>query len=362
MGCHLLPLIDIFLRQTRRRTSIEGVVAGRYIQVERGPHRRDGRLIEDRLAILRQQRAKVLVIHPLPLGLQILLIVLIGLLHDHRDGIIDVNTQVTKTTDLAGVVGDELDGLNSHLGKNRGNHAILSAILGEAEVDVGVDRVHSHILKGVGSDLIGQADATPLLLQVNDGTPMLSDVVQRHFQLLLAIASLAPEHLTGEALIVNANWHRPPSLHDLVSIGPSLDAEGGLVPGVDDAGLRPDEAIAAIGAEVVVAYPVGPQAEVSNVGGEVGLGDILAGDVTVGDVVSVVVVVAAEVGRVDGQARDVAVGIDDAVVVRCRSNLGRQVRPRLEDVALRRLCRGRPSSRRRPDLLLVVAPTAGHTA
>mmetsp|Transcript_8671 Transcript_8671/g.20432 ORF Transcript_8671/g.20432 Transcript_8671/m.20432 type:complete len:240 (+) Transcript_8671:2452-3171(+) len=239
-------------------------------------------------------------------------------------------------------------------------------------MDVGVDRVHSHILKGVGSDLIGQADATALLLQVNDGTPILLDVVQGHFQLLLAVASLASEHLAGKALIVNANWHRRLSLHNLVSVGPSHDAEGGLVPGVDDAGLRPDEAIATLGAEVFVTYPVGPQAEVTNVGGEVGLCHKLTGDDAVGDEVSVYVVVyivvvaaaaaAAEVGRVDGQARYVDVGVDAAVVVRCRSDLSGQVRPRLEDVALRRWRRGRSSSRRRPDLLLVVAPTTGHTA
>lgn len=181
---------------------------------------------------------------------------------------------------------------------------------------------------------------------------------------------LGTEHLARKALIVNADGDRAPSLHNLVAIGTSLDAKGGLVTGVYDTGLCPDEAIATIGAEIAVAYPVRPQAEVSNVGGEVGLGNILAGDDAVGVEILIVLVVAAEVGRVDVKAGDVTVGIGigicvgaKAIVVGRRSDLGRHVRPRLEDVALRRLSGGRSTtSRRRPALLLAVTSTAGHAA
>ena len=179
---------------------------------------------------------------------------------------------------------------------------------------------------------------------------------------------LGTEHLASKALIVDADGDGTPSLHNLVAIGTSLDAKGGLVTGVDDAGLRPDEAVATFGAEIVVAYPVRPQAEVSNVGGEVGLGHVLAGDDAVGVEILLVLVVAAEVGCVDGQAGDVAVGIrigicvgGKAIVVGRRSDLGRHVRPRLEDVALRRLSGGR-STTSRPALLLAVTSTAGHAA
>ena len=179
---------------------------------------------------------------------------------------------------------------------------------------------------------------------------------------------LGTEYLASKALIVNADGDRTSSLHNLVAIGTSLDAKGGLVTGVDDAGLRPDEAVATVGAEIVVAYPVRSQAEVSNVGGKVGLGHVLAGDDAVGVEILLVLVVAAEVGCVDGQAGDVAVGIGicvggKAIVVGRRSDLGRHVRPRLEDVALRRLRGGRSTtSRRRPALLLAVTSTAGHAA
>ena len=179
---------------------------------------------------------------------------------------------------------------------------------------------------------------------------------------------LGTEYLASKALIVNADGDRTSSLHNLVAIGTSLDAKGGLVTGVDDAGLCPDEAVATIGAEIVVAYPVRPQAEVSNVGGEVGLGNVLAGDDAVGVEILLVLVVAAEIGRVDVQAGGVAVDIGicvggKAIVVGRRSDLGRHVRPRLEDVALRRLsgCRS-TTSRSRPALLLAVTSTAGHAA
>ena len=181
---------------------------------------------------------------------------------------------------------------------------------------------------------------------------------------------LGTEYLASKALIVNADGDRTSTLHNLVAIGTSLDAKGGLTTGVDDAGLRPDEAIATIGAEIVVAYPVRSQAKVSNVGRKVGLGHVLAGDDAVGVEILLVLVVAAEVRRVDGQAGDVAVGIGigicvggKAIVIGRRSDLGRHVRPRLEDVALRRLSGGRSTtSRRRPALLLAATSTAGHTA
>jgi hypothetical protein len=49
----------------------------------------------------------------------------------------------------------------------------LTTIFWESEVEIGIYGVHPNILQGVGSDFVGKADSTSLLLQIDNGTAIL---------------------------------------------------------------------------------------------------------------------------------------------------------------------------------------------
>ncbi len=71
---------------------------------------------------------------------------------------------------------------------------------------IGLDRVHAGVLQCVSLDLLGQANATSLLRQVNQHSVFFAgDHLQSKIQLVAAIATQRAQQVTGKATGVHAN-------------------------------------------------------------------------------------------------------------------------------------------------------------
>ncbi|MEZ5419033.1 MAG: hypothetical protein R2708_17085 [Vicinamibacterales bacterium] len=73
---------------------------------------------------------------------------------------------------------------------------------------VGLDSVAAAVLKGVGADLVGKADAAAFLVQVEHHAAALDgDPPERHVGLLAAVAARRVEDVAGDAGGVHAREH-----------------------------------------------------------------------------------------------------------------------------------------------------------
>ncbi len=93
--------------------------------------------------------------------------------------------------------------------KCRGGKPIVSRIGGEAKFLVGLDRVHAAVLQFVGAQLVHEADAAPLLRQIQqDAGRRRGNAAQRKFELRAAIAAFGGQNIAGEALRMDAHERR----------------------------------------------------------------------------------------------------------------------------------------------------------
>ena len=77
--------------------------------------------------------------------------------------------------------------------QHRRGMAIVALVVGKAEPPVGIDRVEPAVLKRIGAELVGEADAAPFLAQIKQHAAALrADQPQRLLQLRPAIAFQAP--------------------------------------------------------------------------------------------------------------------------------------------------------------------------
>src|SRR5262249_51282031 len=108
--------------------------------------------------------------------------------------------------DLLRVVGQQAHALDAEVAQDLGADAVVAQIFLEAELEVRLYRVAPAILQGVRADLVRQADAPALLVQVDqDAGTRLRDQLERPGELLAAVAALRPEDVAGEALGVQAD-------------------------------------------------------------------------------------------------------------------------------------------------------------
>jgi hypothetical protein len=74
---------------------------------------------------------------------------------------------------------------------------------------VGLDGIEPLLLQGVGFDFFGQADAAAFLRQINQHAgPFAADHVQRHLELLAAIAAQRAQQIAGETAGMNPHQRR----------------------------------------------------------------------------------------------------------------------------------------------------------
>ena len=101
------------------------------------------------------------------------------------------------------------------------------------EREIRVVRIQAAILQHVGVEFVIQSDAAPLLTQVQHVPAVFGDPLDRFAQLRPAVASLAAEHVTGEAFTVQAHQR-------LLGRGGTAELEGHVLLRVGQAGEGDD--------------------------------------------------------------------------------------------------------------------------
>ena len=87
----------------------------------------------------------------------------------------------------------------SHLEHTRGN-AVVALVIVKAESRVGIEGIEAVILQLIGPHLVGEAEATALLSQIQDNAAAkLFKLGEREPKLIAAVASPGAEHIPGQA-------------------------------------------------------------------------------------------------------------------------------------------------------------------
>src|SRR2546427_11416489 len=107
---------------------------------------------------------------------------------------------------LPRIVGDQPDLVQPQLHQDLRADPVVPQVRLEAERQVGLDGVLAFVLQLVRPQLVHQADAAPLLVQVQEHPlPHLLDHLQRVMELLAAVAAKRPEHIGREASGMHAD-------------------------------------------------------------------------------------------------------------------------------------------------------------
>ena len=128
--------------------------------------------------------------HALSLCAQVLFVLRVGG-GLQRHALDDVEPVTLESSVLRRVVGHEAHLGHPELHEDLGPDAVLPAIYGKPELDVGINGVPAVVLQVVGPQLVGEADATSLVAaQVHDDADALgSDPSDGGFELGTAVAS-----------------------------------------------------------------------------------------------------------------------------------------------------------------------------
>ena len=110
---------------------------------------------------------------------------------------------------------------------------VAALVLAVAEREVRLVGVQPGVLQRVGVELGVQADAAPLLPQVEQEAAGLGDPLDGLAQLRAAVAALAAEHVAGQALAVRPDERRRPASAGRDGGGPVAEPEGEVLPAVD---------------------------------------------------------------------------------------------------------------------------------
>src|SRR5262249_57694735 len=120
--------------------------------------------------------------------------------HLERRACDDADAVGLQTSDLLGIVGEQVDALDTEVAQDLRADAVVAQVFAEAQFEIRLDRVPPAILQAVRADLVGESDATALLVQVDEDTlPRRGDALHRLRQLLAALAPLPAEHSPREA-------------------------------------------------------------------------------------------------------------------------------------------------------------------
>ena len=97
----------------------------------------------------------------------------------------DLEAEALEAAVLGRVVGDEPHRGDAEVDEDLGADAVLAAVGGQAELEVGVDGVAALLLEAVGADLVADADAAALVAaQVDDdAAALLGDELHRRVEL-----------------------------------------------------------------------------------------------------------------------------------------------------------------------------------
>jgi hypothetical protein len=112
---------------------------------------------------------------------------------------------VSDGFDFFGIVRDEPDGFEAEELEDGAGQFVVAEIAVEAELLIGFDGIGAFVLQLVGAKLVEQADASAFLQFVDQQAAAFGgDAGEGDVQLGAAIAAQAVEHVTGEALGMDA--------------------------------------------------------------------------------------------------------------------------------------------------------------
>ena len=121
----------------------------------------------------------------------------------------DLEAEAIQAHDLFRIVRQDTNGVKTEVHEDLRADAVFAEIGLEPKPLVRLDGVQSFLLlQLVGVNLVREANATPLLPQIDDhAAAFLGDHLHRPPQLVAAIAPLRAEHIAGEALAMHAHQH-----------------------------------------------------------------------------------------------------------------------------------------------------------
>ena len=117
----------------------------------------------------------------------------------------DRDAQAGQLSALVRVVAQQRDTAGTERVQHLGRAGVVAFVGPVAEREIRVVRVQATILQRVGVELLVQSDAPSLLAQVQHVPAAFGDPLDCFAQLRPAVASLAAEHVTGEAFTVQAH-------------------------------------------------------------------------------------------------------------------------------------------------------------
>src|SRR5579884_40907 len=136
--------------------------------------------------------------HLLSFRLEIFAVIRIGR-NAQRDPLDDLQPVAFQSRDLHGVVGHKPDLLETQIDHDLRADAIIPQIGLKAEHLVGLHGIGALLLQLIGAQLIDQADAAPLLLQIDQhAAPLIGDHLQRQVQLAAAVALERVEQIASD--------------------------------------------------------------------------------------------------------------------------------------------------------------------
>ena len=125
---------------------------------------------------------------------------------------------------LSGLLVMSATDAHAEVAQDRRGEVVAAQVGGEAELLVGLDGVGAFGLQRVGADLVAEADAAPLLPQIDDdAAARRGDGGERAVELLAAVALERAQRLAGPALRMHAREQRR-RRHAAASSGPATIA------------------------------------------------------------------------------------------------------------------------------------------
>src|ERR1700722_12626177 len=118
---------------------------------------------------------------------------------------VDRDAQAGQLSALVRVVAQQRDAVGAERVQHLGRAGVVALVGPVTEREIRVVRIQATVLQRVGVELFIQSDAAPLLTQVQHVPAVLRDPLDRFAQLRPAVASLAAEHVTGEAFTVQSH-------------------------------------------------------------------------------------------------------------------------------------------------------------
>ena len=117
----------------------------------------------------------------------------------------DRDAQAGQLSALVRVVAQQRDAVGAERVQHLGRAGVVALVGPVTEREIRVVRIQATILQRVGVEFVIQSDAAPLLTQIQHVPAVFGDPLDRFAQLRPAVASLAAEHVTGEAFTVQAH-------------------------------------------------------------------------------------------------------------------------------------------------------------